>query len=276
MRRLLRIAPTLVAAALLAAAAPGEPNGDLAPESPQALLHRAFDNLYGDDYLQRVLFTIASRSSRPVEQRLQIARKQSARPGKALVRFLDPPGVRRTSILILEHDDGSDDFYVYLPAFRKTRHLSSAQRADAFFGTDLSYEDVEPKTATEWEAVLVAYEEFAGRPCAKLEITPGPDFDSVYDRMVSCIELERGIILWTDFYRAGRLEKRLRTNPDRVEQIGGRHIPFEMTFETPRYRSKTLVSVESHEIRDDLPDRLFTTRNLETGDADADRAAAGS
>lgn len=249
---------------------------DLAPESAQALLQRAFLNLYGDDYLQRVLFTVTARSSRPVEQRLQIARKQRIRPGKALVRFLDPPAVRRTSILILQHEDASDDFYVYLPAFRKTRHLSSAQRADAFFGTDLSYEDVEPKLAADWDARLVGMEEYEGLPCARLEITPRPEFDSIYERMVSCIEPERAVILWTDFYRVGRIEKRLRTNPARVQGVGGRHIPFEMTFETPRRRSKTLVTVESHELRDDLPDRLFTTRNLETGDADADRGASGS
>jgi len=274
MRLLLRILCAL--GLVLPGLALGQPAADLAPESPQALLKRAFENLYGDDYVQRVLFTLTSRSGRPVEQRLQIARKQSARPGKAMVRFIDPPGVRHTSILILQHDGSSDDFYVYLPALRKTRHLSSAQRADSFFGTDLSYEDVEPKSAADWTARLLASEEFDGRPCARLEIIPEGSFGSIYDKMISCIEYERAVILWTDFYRHGRLEKKLRTNAERVETIDGRHIPFEMTFETPRQRSRTRVTVESHEIRDDLPDRLFTTRNLESGDADADRNASGS
>ena len=41
-------------------------------------------------------------------------------------------------------------------AARLTRRLSSSQRADSFFGTDLSYEDVEPKRISDYEVVWPA------------------------------------------------------------------------------------------------------------------------
>ena len=86
-----------------------------------------------------------------MQRKLQITRRQSERPGKALVRFLEPYAIRRTSILILEKEEGPDELFVYLPAARMTRRLSMAQKADLFFGTDLSFEDIEPKRATDYD-----------------------------------------------------------------------------------------------------------------------------
>ena len=62
------------------------------------LLARAFANLYADDYIQTLELVAGERAARARSSRtLQILRKQSVRPGKALVRFLEPPDVRRTS-----------------------------------------------------------------------------------------------------------------------------------------------------------------------------------
>ena len=70
-----------------------------------ALLDRAFHNLYADDYIQTMELTTRSRGGRAMSKRLQITRKQSVRPGKALVRFLEPYAIRHTSVLVLENDD---------------------------------------------------------------------------------------------------------------------------------------------------------------------------
>ncbi len=245
------------------------------PPDGAELLRRAFHNLYADDYVQTLEMSTRARGGRPLTRRLQITRKQSADPGKALVRFLDPYEIRRTSILILENEDASDDFYVYLPAAGITRHLSSAQRADSFFGTDFSYEDIEPKEAVDYVARLTGSGFLGERPCALVEIHAREGIDSTYERMVSCIEAERGVIYWTDFYRKGAVTKRLEIDPASVRAIGSRFIPFEMTMRTPRSGSETLLRTESYDLRPRIPDSLFTTWNLEVGSASRDRSRAG-
>ncbi len=215
------------------------PGGDVAE-----LLERAFHNLYADDYIQTLTLATRARGGNPMTRRLQITRKQSVQPGKALVRFLAPYQIRKTSVLILERDGRSDDLYVYLPAIGRTRHLSGSQRGDSFFGTDLSYEDVEPKQAGDYRVRPVGSEEVGGLTCSLLEIRPRPDFESTYERMVSCVEPRRALILWTDFYRRGKVVKRLEVDPGSVREIGTKFIPFSMTVKTPRQRSETLVSTE--------------------------------
>lgn len=256
----------------------------LAPASPalaepadalQALLARAFANLYADDYIQTLELTTQGVGSRPMSRTLQILRKQSVQPGKALVRFLEPFDVRRTSVLILENEGAGDDLWVYLPALRMTRRISASQRADSFFGTDLSYEDVEPKHAEDYEVAPGGAAEDA-EGCVVLDIRARPSFVSTYERMLSCIEPERALIRWTQFYRAGAPVKRLRMDAASVRPIGDRFIPFLIVVETLRTRSQTQVRTQSYELVEELPEKLFSTWNLEAGDAGSDRSRSGA
>lgn len=253
---------------------PAASQGDEPPE-PDRLLARAFANLYADDYVQTLELTTRAPKMRPLTRTLQITRKQSVRPGKALVRFLEPFDVRRTSVLILENDGANDDLFVYLPALRMTRRISAAQRADKFFGTDLSYEDIEPKHAGDYVTRSVVEDAPVDEGCVRVELRPADGFESTYERMVSCIEPERGVIRWTDFHRHGRRVKRLEIDLGGVEEIGGRHIPFLMTMRTLRTGSETRVRTLDYELTGDIPETLFTTWNLEAGDAERDRSRAG-
>lgn len=236
-----------------------------------ALLDRAFQNLYADDYVQGLWLKTRARGGSEMARQLQITRKQSERPGKAMVRFLAPYAVRHTAILVLENEDASDDQYVFLPAAQRTIHLSSGQRADSFFGTDLAYEDLEPKYASDYDVTALGRDRFEDLDCLRVLIRPGPGFESTYDHMVSCIEPERAIMLWTDFHRRGRLWKRLEIAPEDVRPVEERFIPFRMVMSTPGRRSETEILTESYELRPKIPEQLFSVFNLEAGDAKRDR-----
>jgi len=258
-----------LAAALLLVAGPALAEG--VDETASQLLERAFSNLYADDYIQTLELSTRGEGMRPLTRKLQITRKQSVRPGKALVRFLEPFDIRRTSVLILENDRAADDLYVYLPALDLTRRVSAAQRADSFFGTDLSYEDIEPKRAADYEVSRIVADGDA-EGCVRLELRAAESFESTYERMVSCIETERAIIRWSEFFRHGRPVKRLEIDRAAVEPIGSRFIPFLMTIRTLRTGSETQVRTLAYELTAEISDRLFSTWNLAAGDADRDRS----
>jgi hypothetical protein len=108
-----------------------------------------------------------------------------------------------------------------------------------------------------------------------MEIRARPGFESTYERMLSCIEPERALIRWTEFYRAGALVKRLRMDPSSVHPIGSRFIPFLITMDTLRTHSRTEVRTQSYELVKNLDETLFNTWNLEAGDAEKDRTRSG-
>jgi hypothetical protein len=104
-----------------------------------------------------------------------------------------------------------------------------------------------------------------------IEITAAPGFASSYEKQIACLERERGIILWSDYYAKGRKLKRLTIDPANVRLVGRRHIPFLITVETPSQRSITKVITEDYELRAAIDDRIFNTWNLAAGDAESDR-----
>jgi hypothetical protein len=235
------------------------------------VLTKAFENLYGDDYIQTLDLVVDAPGSRSVAKKLQVIRRQRTKPGKAIIRFLEPYDIRHTSVLVLQNPGAFDDLYVYLPASRMTRRISSAQRADAFFGTDLSYEDIEPKTADDYVAT---YSQADGgeKDCDRLEVIPRESGQSTYDLMVLCIERATYLILEADYHKNGGIIKQLDVDVSEVRLISGRYIPFVMTMRTLRTGSETKIHTRQYQLVREIPESIFSTRNLETGDAAADRA----
>ncbi len=152
-----------------------------------------------------------------------------------------------------------------------TRRISSAQRADSFFGTDLSFEDIEPKAANDYIATPLEYE-LRGGVCAGLEIVARKDEASSYERMILCVESGRNLIHGIDYYRKDQLIKQLAVDVSSVRRIGDRHIPFRMTMRTLRAESETEILTKGYELVGDIPESVFSRRNLEFGDAARDRA----
>jgi hypothetical protein len=64
-------------------------------------------------------------------------------------------------------------------------------------------------------------------------------------------------------------------DPKSVKPIGERFIPFLITMETLRTRSRTAVRTQSYELVKELDEKLFNTWNLEAGDAEKDRTRSG-
>jgi hypothetical protein len=67
--------------------------------------------------------------------------------------YQSPTNVKGTGFLTYDYPeaDTDDDQWLYLPALRKVRRISSSDRGDYFLGTDFSYEDIkkESRIATE-------------------------------------------------------------------------------------------------------------------------------
>lgn len=244
------------------------------PDPARTLLERTYRNLYDHDFIQTLRLESRFRGGRSVTRRVQIVRRRGPDGGRALVRFLEPEDIRKTSLLLLEREEGYDDVYLYLPAFRLVKHLSVSQRADAFFGTDVSYEDLEPKDPDDFEARWLGPSRAGERDCMRLELRPRAGQESMYDRVIPCIDPERAVILSAEFHRGNELLKRLWVDATSIERHGRVLMPGRVRIETPRRGTETLVVTEAYEAVDEVPDSLFTRSNLELGDADRDRAKA--
>ena len=92
---------------------------------------------------------------------------------------------------------------------------------------------------------------------------------SGYDRVVGWFDRELPVMLRAEFYRGGRQLKGFDIDPLRILRVGGYYVPGLMVFRRAD-GSVTTVEIPAVELRDELPDELFTQAVLEFGDVRLD------
>jgi len=61
---------------------------------------------------------------------------------KSLILFKWPTDVKGTKMLTWSHKNSDDDQWLYLPAMRRVKRISSRNKSGAFMGSEFSYEDL--------------------------------------------------------------------------------------------------------------------------------------
>jgi hypothetical protein len=61
---------------------------------------------------------------------------------KRFLKFLDPPDVRGTAMLIVDNMATADEMWIYLPALKKTRRIVSTEKGKSFMNSEFSNADM--------------------------------------------------------------------------------------------------------------------------------------
>ena len=197
-----------------------------------------------------------------------IALQPNGVDSKFAVKFSTPADIRGTAFLQVEHSEGDDDLWIYLPALKKSRRLVASNKKDSFVGSDFSYGDVSlPKVAT-YKHVLQRNEQTDGIDCYVIESTPADDAvksNSGYSRKVTWVRTDNFVEAKVEYYDlAGRLLKSQRvTNPQAVDVKAGRWFPRSREMTNHQTGHRTTLNVVKLDTNIPTPDELFTTRYIE-------------
>lgn len=61
---------------------------------------------------------------------------------KSFSYFQEPADIKGTSLLTFSHKVDNDDQWLYLPALKRVKRISSADKSGAFMGSEFAYEDI--------------------------------------------------------------------------------------------------------------------------------------
>ena len=61
---------------------------------------------------------------------------------KSMIIFNSPKDVKGTATLTFTHKVGSDDQWLYLPAVKRVKRISSSNKSGPFMGSEFAYEDI--------------------------------------------------------------------------------------------------------------------------------------
>ncbi len=85
---------------------------------------------------------------------------------RSMFVFDEPRDVKGTALLVHAHLEENDDQWLYLPALKRVKRISSSNRSGSFMGSEFAYEDM---SAQEVEKFTWKY--LRDEPCGELDCT---------------------------------------------------------------------------------------------------------
>ncbi|MBI1820435.1 MAG: outer membrane lipoprotein-sorting protein [Nitrospirae bacterium] len=185
-----------------------------------------------------------------------------------VVRFLSPADIKGTGFLQIEHSDGEDDLWIYLPALKKTRRLVANNKKDSFVGSDFSYGDILLPKVDLYKHKLLRSEAVDGQDAYVIESVPRDEMvkrDSGYSKKLTWVRKDNFLESRVEFYdTAGRLLKtEISRDHKLVEPENQRWIAMHREMENHQTGHKTIFTFDRIDTSRPVADELFTTRFIE-------------
>jgi hypothetical protein len=261
------VVPTLLVVVLCISAAAAEPAVDRRSDPAATLLDRAFHLRYDVDIVQDLSIALYYQDVLVAEQRIELAGKRIAGRYHAIGRYRRPAELRGTAVLVIEATDRLNDHFVFLPSLKRIRRISSAQRADSFFGTDLSYEDISPLRVRDFALSLGAPRVIEAERTAR--VIAEPLLEAGYERAEFFVSERDAAILETHYFIRGGEEpfKVVRFRRAGIQKIQDRLIPTHIQLETPGRRTRTEIETQQLIVNPELDASLFSAAALESARA---------
>lgn len=256
-----------VACVGLLAPAPAEPQEaagvDAIPVTAETVLAAAFANRYDVDFVSDIELVMRSDSGSERRRRVQAVAKLIDGRLHSVGRLTTPEYLRGMTILTIENVDRSHDAFVFLPALKKVRRVSTAQKGDAFFGSDVTYEDLERRRVDEFELGPLEAGTVEGEA---VYLVDAKRVDSAnYARVVFAVAQSDGSILSTRYFKRGdelpyRIVEARRADMARYD---GHVLPTRLFVSDAQRRSSTEVVITNLRVNPPIDERVFSLTALE-------------
>lgn len=180
---------------------------------------------------------------------------------KSLVVFDKPRDVKGTALLNFSHKTGVDDQWLFLPALKRVKRISSANKSGSFMGSEFAYEDVTSNEVEKYTYKWLRDETLEGQESFVIERYPAYK-NSGYTRQVVWIDKQHYRLLKIDFY--DRKNSLLKTQTFRgYHQFLGRFwYPDEMFMENHQTGKTTLLKWSDYKFKNGFEDRDFNKNSL--------------
>ena len=91
---------------------------------------------------------------------------------KRLLVFKEPSDVSGTALLTYSHIIKDDEQWLFLPALKRVKRISSSNKSGPFVGSEFAYEDMLSQEAEKYDHFYITEETFNGLDCFVVERKP--------------------------------------------------------------------------------------------------------
>jgi outer membrane lipoprotein-sorting protein len=230
---------------------------------------KIIENVYyrptGDDATSDLTMTLINSRGDERVREIQQFSKDYGKEEKSIMFFLSPADVRNTSFMNWSYDEEGrdDDQWIYLPALKKVKRISSDSKSDYFMGSDFTYDDLGDRHPSEDTHKLLREEKINGEDCYVVESIPKEE-DYMYSKTVTWVSKDKWIGLKKEFYdEDGDHLKNLTV--EKYDKIDGFWVILHSEMHNIQKDHKTIMKLKNVKLNTGIDEGMFTERMMKRG-----------
>lgn len=180
---------------------------------------------------------------------------------KSMSIFDRPRDVKGTAFLSFTHKSGSDDQWLYLPALKRVKRISSRNKSGSFMGSEFAYEDISSQEVEKYTYKYIKDDVCGDSKCFVIERYPVDEL-SGYTRQIAWIDRKEYRPYKIVYYdRKNSLLKTLTYN-DYQQYLGQYWRADKMFMENHQTGKTTLLLWKNYKFGNGLTKRDFDRNSL--------------
>ncbi len=206
-----------------------------------------YDTGWKDHYAKSKMTLYDARGDFVRREVIQLVR-EGAKGDKSILRFRSPADIRGVAALTHEHPRATDDSWLYLPASRRVRRISGANRSASFQGTEFTYEDLSSLVVEKygWRYLEESTIAVDGKSTRISKVEAKPNYrDSGYSKLIVYLNQRLWRVERVDYFdHAGRPLKVL-TNSKWRKHHGRFWRPMRVDMRNLQTQKRTVLDISS-------------------------------
>jgi hypothetical protein len=182
---------------------------------------------------------------------------------KRFIKFLAPPDVKGTAMLIFDNKNSPDDMWIYLPALKRTRRISTSEKGKSFMSSEFTHADMSSPAVADFRDTHL---EGSGKDgiwiIESTPISKEKAGEYGYARKVSYIDSNYHVRKMEFYDSQNRLFKVINVNST-IPLKDGRFMIDNMTAENLLTGRKSEITMKNIKEGAAVEDAVFTIQNLE-------------
>ena len=229
------------------------------------IVDKAYNLPSGEDVTSTLTMTLTNKSGQTRVRKIQQYSKDFGDVEKSIMFFMTPADIKNTSFMNWTYDDDSkaDDQWIYLPALKKVKRISSDSKSDYFMGSDFTYDDLGDRKLDADVHKLLREETIDGHACYVVE-SVSKDEDYIYSKTITWVRKDNFVGMKKEFYDEDSDLLKVMTIK-KVEKISGFWVITHSEMKNVQNNHKTTINLANISVNTGVSASKFSERMMTRG-----------
>jgi outer membrane lipoprotein-sorting protein len=222
---------------------------------------RAYDRGF-TDFTANMTMTLKNKSGDTSVREIRIRTLEVEGDGdQSLSIFDEPADVKGTAMLTYAHGLEPDDQWLYLPALKRVKRISSRNKSGPFMGSTFAFEDLGSQEVEKYTYNYLRDEPCGDWVCHVVERFPAYEH-SGYTREVVWLDSEAYRLVKVDYYDRKKALLKTLSASDFQQFLGHYWRPGKMNMENHQTGKSTLLEWSDYQFKTGLSERDIRSQTL--------------